>query len=136
MAKACLALYGISGTSAIDGSNQANFEAGENLVDTDAVCIKPNDAFYDSMESYADTAAIQAVYIDSDAAHKMVSPEETNFAIGSKALKLVSAGADSENDLVIRTVSSRNLTGYSIVMLIRGSAETTNFQFKIGSTAG
>jgi hypothetical protein len=136
MTKACLALYGISGTADIDGSNQADFEAGENLAISDAVCIKPNDAFYDSMESYANTTAIQAVYVDSDASNKMVSLEETNFAIGSKALKITSAGAANASDLAIRTISNRNLTGYSIVMLIRGSAETTNFQFRIGSTAG
>ena len=136
MAKACLALYGISGTSAIDGSNQADYEAGENLTDGQLVCFKPNDASYDTMETYADTAAIQAVYVDSDAGNKMVSLEETNFAIGSKALKITSAGAANENDIVYRTISSRNLTGYSIVMLIRGSAETTNFQVRVGSTAG
>jgi hypothetical protein len=136
MTKACLALYGISGVSNVDGSNQSDFEAGENLAKNNAVCIKPNDAFYDNMEGYANTAALQVVYVDSDATNKMVSLEETNFAIGSKALKITSAGTNNDGDLAIRTITSRNLTGYSLVMLIRGSATTTNFQARIGSTTG
>ena len=136
MAKANIALYGLSGTSAIHGSNQADYEAGENLTDGQAVCFKPNDAFYDSMETYADTAAIQVVYVDSDAINKMVSLEESNYAIGANALKITSAGADNEDDVVIRTISARNLTGYSVNLLVRGSATDTNFEIRVGATAG
>lgn len=136
MAKSDISLYGCSGTTSIDGSYQTNFEAGEALTDGNVVYFKPNDPFFDDMESYADTSAIQAVYVDSDASHKMVSLEETNYAIGSKALKITSAGSNNENDLVIRTISSRDLSGYYITMVIRGSATSTNFQVRLGSTAG
>lgn len=137
MGKADISLYGCPGTVTIDGvTNQENWEAGENLVDGDAVCLKPNDLFFDSMETYADNAAFQAVYVDSDGSNKMVTKESTNFAIGTRAMKITSAGAANSGDLAIRTISARNLTGYSLCMLVRGSTGTTNFSVRIGATAG
>jgi len=136
MVKYDVGTYGHSGTKYVDVTNTQEYYAGENLSDANCVCIKPNDSAYDSFETYADTAALQVVYVDSDGSNKMAALEETNYGTGLKAMSITSAGAANENDKVIRTVSSRDLTGYSVYLAIRGSATSTNFEFRIGSTSG
>ena len=136
MVKQDISLYGCPGNTSIDGVNQTDWEAGESLTAPIAVCIKPNDLFYDSMETYATEGALKAVYVDSDVSNEMVTLDQTNYAVGTQALKLTSAGAANSGTLAIRTISSRDLTGYSLVILIRGSAQTTNFQVRIGATTG
>jgi len=106
--------------------------AGENLAFGQPVVLLPADV-EDLMNSYADQAAIQAVYVDSDASNKMVDIETTNFATGSQALKLLAVATANTGDSVAKTISSKDFTGLTVHLLIRASATDGDWEFRLGT---
>ena len=136
MAKQDISLYGCPGNVQVDGTNQTDWIAGTTVTAPVAVCVKANDAFFDSMQTYTNSSAFQAVYVDSAPSYKMVAKDAVNYAIGSQAMSITSAGVNNSGTVAIRTIGARDLTGYSICILYKGSATTTNYQIRIGATAG
>jgi len=106
--------------------------AGETLAIREVVVLLPGDA-EDLMNSYADQSAAQAVYVDSDASNKMVDVEATNFATGLQALKLVAVNPNNSNDSVAKTISSKDFTGLTVHLLMRASATSGDWEFRLGT---
>lgn len=113
------------------------FKALENIGALDPVCVFPSDLI-DRFSQYADNAAIQAVWVSSDVAK--LAPQTTSGAqlnhAGDIPIVINVIDTATNNIYVAKTVSSRDLTGYTVHLTLRQDAVTSGaWQFNLASGA-
>lgn len=110
------------------------FKAIENIAAGDLVIVA-NSGELDDIEAM-NTALAQAAWVDSDAVNKMVTilAAEVN-PLHRQSLQLLAVAGQSTNDYADNTISSINLTGYTVKMIIHASAVSGDFEFLLASGA-
>lgn len=109
------------------------FKAIENIAANDLVYIEPSEiATWNENES--GNAAMQAVWVDSDAAHKMATRTFGGFNNSQQLnLTLTASAGNNTNDYVDKTITSKSLSGYTIHFIARASATSGDWEFVLSS---
>lgn len=112
------------------------FKAIESISARDTVYITQSDVL-DYFSPYANTTALQAEWVDSDAGNKMsaLSASASANPGASASMLLTAVAGNNTNDYVDNTITSKDLTGYTVNILIKASATSGDWEFLLASGA-
>ena len=102
--------------------------AGESISADEILCIAPNAAFIDMFQTYADTSALVAAWVESntgetDAAVTVTAGE---FGYGNQGMAITTT-AGKDDQTITDTITADNFTSHTMYVLAKGDEKSGDF---------
>ena len=109
--------------------------AAESLAAGDLVYIDQSQVL-DDFNNYTDITELQSTWVDSDAINKMISRGDSGQnPSANRETALFAVNPNNTGDYAQKTITSKNLTGYTIHILAKASATSGDWEFLLASGA-